>query len=75
MAARGYLRDGILPSPGTICGDITEEVFGTSNSHNKSAATTTKRALELGDLDLEEQIIEAGRVLSSQAQARFRHPF
>jgi len=64
----------VLPSPGTVCGDITEEVFGASTSTNKTA-TTTKRTLGLRDLDLEEQIIEAGKVLSSQAEARFRHPF
>ena len=57
------MRDGVLPNPGTICGDITDTVFG-----NKSV--TTKRALEHGDF--EEQLLEAGRVLS---QARFTHPF
>jgi len=75
MVARAYLRDGVLPSPGTICGDITEEVFGASTSTNKTASTTTKRTLGLRDLDLEEQIIEAGKVLSSQAEARFNNPF
>ena len=57
------MRDGVLPSPGIICGDIIDAVFG-----NKTA--TTKPTL--GHDGLEEQILETGEVLS---QARFTHPF
>ena len=75
-----YLRDGVLPSSGTICGGETDVMFG-----NKTA--TTKRALGHGDL--EEQMLEAGEVscrlgsltrldhqcsagTTSKAQVRFR---
>ena len=55
----------MLPSPGTICGDITDTVFG-----NKTIMT--KRGLEHGDLIIEEQLLEVGKVLS---QAGLTHPF
>jgi hypothetical protein len=81
MVAREYLRDGVLPTPGTICNDVTEAVFSNGSNSDKTAATTTttttrKRALGRCDLgDLEEQMLEAGRVLSSQSQARFTRLF
>ena len=53
----------MLPSPGTVCNDITETVFG-------NQTTPMKRTLD-HDL-LEEQMLEAGKALS---QTRFPHPF
>ncbi len=55
----------MLPSLGTICGDIIDTVFG-----NKTVMT--KRALEHGERLIEEQLLDAGKVLS---QARSTHPF
>jgi hypothetical protein len=64
-AAREYFRDGVLPKPGTICGDITDQLFG-----NKTTTPTTKRAFGHGEL--EERMLDAGRVLS---EARFTRSF
>jgi hypothetical protein len=76
MVAREYLRDGVLPMPGTICNDITEAAFSNDSNSNETTTTRRKRALGRGALgDLEEQMLEAGRVLSSQSQARFTRPF
>ena len=53
----------MLPSPGTICNDITDQVFGKKTGSPKRA---------LGHDDLEKRMFEVGKVLS---KARFRHAF
>ncbi len=53
----------MLPSPGTKCSDITDQVFG-----NKTAPT--RRAL--GHDDMEKRMSEVAKVLSKN---RFRRAF
>ena len=60
---REYFRDGVLPSPGTKCSDITDTLFGEKTG-------PTKRAL--GHDDIEKRMFEVGKVLSKN---RFRRAF
>ena len=53
----------MLPSPGTKCSDITDQVFGKKTAPPKRA---------LGHDDLEKRMFEVGKVMS---KARFRRAF
>jgi len=64
---REYFRDGVLPSPGTQCSDITHVIFG-----NKTAPNPTKRALGHDDLETRIFEIEVAKVLS---KTKLRHAF
>ena len=60
---REYFRDGVLPSPGTKCSDITDTLFGKKTGPMKRA---------LGHDHIEKRMFEVADALSKN---RFRHAF